>query len=227
MAIQPTIYVVASDANRNGKTLLARLVSDYLLLDGKDPFIFDTDAPDGPLRQFFPGRTALADFEKMAGRMKVFDTILGSPGRDYVIDLPQRHMLDFFKVVEELSFFPEAKAHGFRIIVFFVVDRPTTSLRMARAIYDTDGIDHFVAVTNDNVGTSWPEDEGSLNMPVLPRSVSVAISDRRFSLRNFVLGETHGLVGADKTLLNAFLFRIMDGLNSLDVDISLNRLRSR
>ena len=108
MADKPTIYIVASDASRNGKTLLARLVVDYLLLDGKDPFIFDTDAPDGPLRQFFPGRTALADFEKMPGRMKLFDTILTSPGRDYVIDLPQRHMQPFFKAVADRYAAPTA-----------------------------------------------------------------------------------------------------------------------
>ena len=75
MAITPTIYVVVSDQHRNGKTLLARLLSDYLLLDGRDPFLFDTDAPDGPLRNFFPGRTALADFAAIRGQMKLFDTI--------------------------------------------------------------------------------------------------------------------------------------------------------
>ena len=52
MAYTPTVYITASDQHRNGKTLLARLLADYLLLDGRDPFMIDTDAPDGPLRNF-------------------------------------------------------------------------------------------------------------------------------------------------------------------------------
>ncbi len=225
MAAGSTIYITASDQNRNGKTLLARLIVDYLLLDGKDPFILDTDAPDGPLRQFFPGRTVLADFEKMHGQMRLFDTILAAPGRDYVVDLPQRHMLDFFKAVDELNFFAEAKAHGFRIVVFFVVDRVLASLKTAKAIFEEPGIDLFVAVKNENVGSVWPPEEGALVLPALPRSVAIAIADRRFSLRNFVLGDDQGLEGADKLALNQFLFAVLGGLNGLDTEVSLAQLR--
>jgi hypothetical protein len=225
VAAGSTIYITASDQNRNGKTLLARVICDYLLLDGKDPFIIDTDAPEGPLRVFFPGRTALADFDKMQGRMKLFDTILAGPGRDYVVDLPQRHMADFFKVAYDLAFFTEARRQGFRVIVFFVVDRTLASLKAAKHIFEEKGIDLFVPVKNENVGSVWPPEEGALVLPALPRQVAIAIVDRRFSLRNFVLGDDQGLEGHDKLALNQFLFQVLGGLNSLDVEISLARLR--
>ncbi len=220
MANPPTVYITASDENRNGKTLLARLLTDYLLLDGKDPFIIDTDAPDGPLRQFFPGRTALADFATMQGQMKVFDTILAAPGRDYIVDLPARHLWDFFKAVEELNVFEEAKREGFRIVVFYVVDRVAASLKAAKVIYEQEGIDLFVAVRNENVGSSWPPDESALVLPALPRDVAVAISDKRFSLRNFVLGDEQGLEDSGKLALNTFLFDVLGNLNSLDNQMS-------
>jgi len=225
LATAPTIYIIASDANRNGKTLLARLVVDYLLLDGKDPFAIDTDAPDGPLRTFFPGRTALAEFDKTQGQMRLFDTVMASPGRDYVIDLPQRHMLPFFTAVDQLDFFKAAKAAGFRIIVLFIVDRVIASLRAARTIYDVPGVDLFVAVKNEQVGTSWPADEGALIMPALPRTVAIAISDRRFSLRNFVLGDDQGLAEKDHPALNHFLLAVLEGLSNIDTEITLARLR--
>lgn len=226
MADKPTIYVVASDASRNGKTLLARLIVDYLLLDGKDPFVFDTDAPDGPLRQYFPGRTALADFEKMPGRMKLFDTILASPGRDYVIDLPQRHMQPFFTAVAELRFLAEARRVGFRVIVLFVVDRTVHSLRAAQDVFEAPGIDLFVAVVNESIGSAWPKDEGALIMPALPHALVAAIGDRRFSLRNFVLGDDQGITLGDRPALNKFLFMVLDSLNSLDVNVSLSQLKN-
>ena len=225
MANKPTIYIVSSDASRNGKTLLARIIVDYLLLDGKDPFALDTDAPEGPLRQFFPGRTALADFDKVAGRMKLFDTILGHPGRDYIIDLPQRHMLAFFKAVAELGFFNAASKIGFRIIVFFVVDWVLPSLRAAQDVFEIPGIDLFVAVINESIGSAWPAEEGALKIPVLPRKVAILIADRRFSLRNFILGNDQGIGTNDKPDLNRFLFSVLDGLNTLDVDVSLRRLK--
>jgi len=227
VATGSTIYITASDQNRNGKTLLARLIVDYLLLDGKDPFVLDTDTPDGPLRQFFPGRTKLAEFEKMQGRMRLFDTILAGPGRDYVVDLPQRHMLDFFKAVEELDFFAEAKRNGFRIMVFFVVDRIVASLKTAKAIFEVPGIDLFVPVKNENVGSLLPPEEGALVLPAMPRSLAIAVADRRFSMRNFVLGDDQGLEGADKLALNQFLFAVLGGLNGLDSEISLAQLRQR
>ena len=226
MAAVFTIYITASDQPRNGKTLLARLIADYLLLDGKDPFILDTDAPDGPLRQYFPGRTALADLDHMQGQMRLFDTILAAPGRDYVIDLPQRHMLDFFKFAKDLNFFAEARMAGFRVIVFFVVDQSVASLKAAKAVFDAKGIDLFVPVKNDHVGSLWPPEEGALVLPELPRSTAISISDRRFSLRNFVLGDEQGLEGPDKLALNQFLFQVLGGLNGLDVEISLAQLRA-
>ena len=225
MANQPTIYIVASDASRNGKTLLARLIVDYLLLDGKDPFVLDTDAPEGPLRQYFPGRTALTDFDEIAGRVKLFDTILAAPGRDYVIDLPQRHMLAFFKAVAELNFFNAANKMGFRIIVLFVVDWVLPSLRAAQDVFEVPGIDLFVAVINESIGSAWPEEEGALKIPILPRKLAILIADRRFSLRNFVLGNDQGIGVSDKPDLNRFLFAVLDNLNTLDVDVSLQRLK--
>ena len=225
MANKPTIYIVSSDASRNGKTLLARLIVDYLLLDGKDPFVLDTDAPEGPLRHYFPGRTSLADFDKIAGRMKLFDTILASPGRDYVIDLPQRHMLAFYKAIAELDFLNAARKMGFRIIVFFVVDWVLPSLRAAQDVFEVPGIDLFVAVINESIGSSWPEEEGALKIPILPRKLAITIADRRFSLRNFVLGNDQGISAVDKPDLNRFLYTVLDSLNTLDVDVTLNQLK--
>jgi hypothetical protein len=212
----PTVYITASDQHRNGKTLLARLLADYLMLDGFDPFMIDTDAPDGPLRNYFPGRTALADFAQMHGQMKLFDTILASPGRDYVVDLPARHLEGFFKAASELNFFQETKNVGYRIIVFFIVDRSNASLRAARSIQEFPGIDLFVPVHNEFVGTHWPKSESGLVIPALPQALAFAISERRFSFRAFVLGDTQHLAPEYHNMLNRFLYDVLSSLGNLE-----------
>jgi hypothetical protein len=225
MATQPTIYIVASDHNRNGKTLLARLLTDYLLLDGHDPFLIDTDAPDGPLRAFFPGRTALANFAAIRGQMKVFDTILGAPGRDYVIDLPARHIESFFAAEQDLGFFRETRTAGFRVFLFFLVDEGFPSLKTARALQKHAGVDLFVPVRNLMVRSSWPEGDGALAMPYLSAPVATVIGNKRFSLRTFVQGETQGLSPDLVTELQSFLFETLNSITNLEPVYSLKELK--
>lgn len=226
MAVQSTLYIVASDQHRNGKTLLARLLVDYLMLDGRDPFIVDTDAPEGPLRSYFPGRTALADFAAITGQMKLFDTILAAPGRDYVIDLPARHTENFFAAERDLGFFAECKKAGFRVFLFFVVDESFTSLKAAKSYQHYAGLDLFVAVRNLLVRSSWPDEDGALTIPFLAAPVASAISHRRFSFRTFVQGDSQALT-ADMVLdLQNFLYETLNNLSNLEPGFSLKEIKT-
>lgn len=225
MAVTPTIYIVASDQHRNGKTLLARLLVDYLMLDGRDPFIIDTDAPDGPLRNYFPGRTALADFAAITGQMKLFDTVLAAPGRDYVIDLPVRHMENFFAAERDLGFFKECKVAGFRIFLFFIVDNTFTSLKLAKAMQFNSVVDLFVPVRNQLVRSTWPEGDGALTLPYLPAPIASAISNKRFSLRAFVQGDSQGLGEDMVPQLQNFLYEMLNNLSDLEPLLSLKSLK--
>jgi hypothetical protein len=227
VAPPPTVYVVTSDQARNGKTLLARCIADYLLLDNRDPFLIDTDTPEGALRNYFPGRTQLVNFAKVQGQIKIFDSILGSPGRDYVIDLESRDAQAFFDEVKELDFFTEAKKLGFRFILLFIVDAAETSARFARDLTRGADLDLFVPVKNTFVGSAWPEDDAALTMPTLDHDTAVAISHRRFSFRSFVLGDTQNLAEPAVKSLNRFIYEVMQGLNNLEPLLSVRGLRER
>jgi hypothetical protein len=227
VANTPTVYITASDQHRNGKTLLARLLADYLMMDGRDPFMIDTDAPEGPLRSYFPGRTALADFAHMQGQMKLFDTILGSPGRDYIVDLPARHMEGFFKATSELDFFTETKKAGFMVILFFIVDRSAASLKAAHAHEHLAGIDLFVPVINEYVGSNWPRQDGAMLIPALPQSLAFAISEKRFSLRSFILGDSQGIAEELRPILTSFVFDVLSNFSNLEPLASLKSLQQK
>jgi hypothetical protein len=225
MAAQPTLYIVTSDQNRNGKTLLSRLLLDYLMLDGRDPFVIDTDAPDAPLRNYFPGRTAMADFASIRGQMKVFDTVLASPGRDYVVDVSSRHMESFFAAERDLKFFAECKTSGFRIFVFFVVDESLPSFRIAQEFQRLGNFDLFVPVRNMFVRSAWPESSGALTIPFLPAPVASAIGFRRFSFRAFVQGEAQGLSEDMVPVVQNFLYEVLSNLSNLEPVYSLKELK--
>ncbi len=226
MADHPTVYIIASDQNRNGKTLLARLLADYLLLDGRDPFLIDTDPPDAPLRSYFPGRTQMADLGNVQGQIKIFDTMLTSVGRDYVIDLTARHTDAFFQQVKDLDFTTELKARGYRIVILFIVDSAPESAKAYRLLSRTLRADLHLPVRNHFVGSSLPADERAFDIPRLDESVIKPMMHRHFSIRAFVLGDPQNLEPAGDIALKRFVYAIMQAFNDLDPAISLARAKS-
>jgi hypothetical protein len=227
LATPSVVHIVCSDRHRNGKTLLARVLVDYLMLDGRDPFVIDAGFPDGPLRSYFPGRTALVDFETIAGQMKLFDTILGSPGRDYVIDLPSAQTDNFFKASGELGFIDEARHHGFKIVVLFVVDQTPDSLKSARALESPAHPDLMVLVRNAFVGSTLMDvnHRTVIDMPRLDSSIAAFASARRFSFRSFLLDDDQELAAVQKNELKTFLHDMMTGLRDIGPAMSLLKLR--
>ena len=191
MAQAPGIFIVCSGQHRNGKTLLARLLADYLLLEDRDPFLIDLSHPEGALRAYFPGRTALVDFGHVAGQMKAFDTILGSGSRDYVIDIPAEHLAKFCATAASLQFRAELRKAGFNLVVFFIIDKEPESLKDATQTEEILTPDLFIPVRNAMVGSALPRryDGLTLTMPELDPEVVAIVNSRRFSFRTFLLGD--------------------------------------
>src|SRR3954467_6027817 len=113
MALLPTIFIVCSDRSRNGKTLLARVLVDHLLIEERDPFCFDLNVPDPTLRAYFPGRTALIDFSGEESRTKFFDTVLARGGRDYVIDVGTAQLTQLCAAMNARNFAKAARDKHF------------------------------------------------------------------------------------------------------------------
>jgi hypothetical protein len=223
---QPTIHIVCSDRHRNGKTLLARVLVDFLLMEGADPFVIDADAPDGPLRAAFPGRTALVDLEDIRGQMKLFDTILASPGRDYVIDLPAAATPRFCEAASELNFMDETRKFGFASILFFVVDKDPESVTAARNVETILKPDLLVPVRNASLGSAWraAPTELVIDMPVLDKAIPAITEDKRFSFRTFMLGEETAVPPALRQNLRAFLARLTTDFRDLGPALSFRTL---
>ena len=227
MASAPAIHIVCSDQHRNGKTLLARLLVDYLLLEQHDPFAIDLSYPEGILRPYFPGRTALVDFDEVAGQMKAFDTILAGPGRDYVIDIPAQHLAKFCETFTDLQFRNAIRKAGFRLIVYFVIDKEEESLKAATHAEDILTPELFIPVRNEAVGSALPRRFTglSLTMPVLDPEVIGIVNSRRFSFRSFLLGDEQPVPLRIRPNLKTFLHSVMSCFRDIEPALSLLNLR--
>jgi len=226
MPAQPTIYIVCSDRSRNGKTLLARVLTDHLLIEERDPFCFDLSAPEGVLRAFFPGRTALIDMGDEKGRAKLFDILLARAGRDYVIDVPGSQLARFCEAAAEVSLSEAAGAKGFRLCVLFVVDRDPASLKSAVAVEDMLQPDLLVPVVNRFVGTSLPDGVPGpvVTLEKIEGELRVLVSNRRFSFRSYLLGDETAVPARLRAPLKNVLHGVMAGLRNLEPAMSLQSL---
>ena len=159
MASPPLIAVICSDRHRNGKTLLARVLVDFLLLEGRDPFVPRSQPPGGnAARVISRAARRLSISTMVAGQMKVFDTILAGPGRDYVIDLPAQQLPRFCEAMRDLEFRKAYEAAGFSFVLSSSSSMPTrNSLKTAAAVEELLTPDLFVPVANRFVGSALPD----------------------------------------------------------------------
>lgn len=227
MPAPPTVFIICSDQVRNGKTLLSRVLIDFLLLEGHDPFCFDLSHPEGALRAFFPGRTSLIDFAQPESRAKVFDTILSRSGRDYVIDVPAQLLAMVCEAAAGDDFVARAREKDYRIAVLYIVDRDEKSLGTAVAVEELLQPDIFVPVANRLVGSALPDGVPgpALIMQRMEDDLSVLVSNRRFSLRAFMQGDEAAVPTRYRNGLKNFLHSLVTGMREFEPALSLQSLR--
>ena len=227
MPAPPTIYIVCSDRGRNGKTLLARILVDHLLIEERDPFCFDLGAPEGALRAYFPGRTALVDIADEKGRAKLFDILLARSGRDYVIDVPGAQLARFCEAAGDADFAEKARGKGYRVCMLYIVDREPESLKTAVAVEEMLQPDLLVPVVNRFVGTSLPDGVPGpvISMDKIDGELHSVVSNRRFSLRSFLLGDDSAVPVRLRAQLKNFLHGVLGGLRNLEPALSLQSLQ--
>ena len=232
----PKIHVVCSDKARNGKTLLSRIIADDLTLVGREPMVFDAEYPSAGIRSYLPERTRLVDLAKIGGRMAMVDTILGTPPRDYVIDLPCRLLLETFDLFDRIDFVSETRGAGFSVIVLFIIDKPFSSLRTARQIYNGGQLDRYVPVRNLAVGHVIDLSEvthlygeiaqdGEITLPILEREIIDFIEQRGFSFGDFLMNHYVPPNQAIRLKLRAFLNEIFAQIRQIHGRIEVQGLR--
>jgi hypothetical protein len=87
MAFRSSITIIASPRPRVGKTLLARLLTDFHLSEGRLVAAFDLNSGERTLAQFLPEKTTTASVREIGGQMALFDHLVAHEDVTKVIDL--------------------------------------------------------------------------------------------------------------------------------------------
>jgi hypothetical protein len=214
-----TIYVVTSDEARNGKSLIARFLVDYLILAKRNPIVFDAGWPHQHMKKRWPGRAFSADFSKVQGQMAFFDRVLSMPPRDGVLDLSSRDLERFLSLAEDIEFRRELTAKGLGFELLFVEMSTPESRRVlerirAMRLFHAIHFLHPEIVKGSRCGLLHLRDI-VIVVPELSPSLVPRIERLSFSLEAFLRGRQQGLNFFEVKEFEAFLDKVMGGIDAI------------
>jgi hypothetical protein len=123
------VYIICSPRPLVGKTLVARLLSELLLLKDGKVAAFDINLKEPSLLEFLPRITETAGVDDTFGKMALMDRLIVNDAVAKVIDLGFHAFDEFFKMSDEIGFMKEAARRGVWPIILFVADTDRTSAR--------------------------------------------------------------------------------------------------
>src|SRR6202047_3645754 len=123
------VYIICSPRPLVGKTLLARLLSEFLLLKNGTVAAFDINLKEPSLLDYLPKVTETAEVDDTFGKMALMDRLIVNDGIAKVIDLGFHAFDEFFKMSDEIGFMKEAARRGVAPVILFVADTDRVSAR--------------------------------------------------------------------------------------------------
>ena len=123
------VYIICSPRPLVGKTLMARLLSEFLLLKNGNVASFDINLKEPSLLDYLPKTTETADVIDTYGKMQLMDRLIVDDGLAKVIDLGFHAFDEFFKMSDEIGFLKEAARRRVAPIILFVADTDRVSAR--------------------------------------------------------------------------------------------------
>src|ERR1700716_1801853 len=126
---QTPVYIICSPRPLVGKTLIARLLSEFLLLKNGTVTAFDINLKEPSLLEYLPKITETADVIDTFGKMQLMDRLIVDDGVAKVIDLGFHAFDEFFKMTDEIGFMKEAVRRGVAPVILFVADTDRVSAR--------------------------------------------------------------------------------------------------
>src|SRR5215469_15123175 len=145
------IYIICSPCPRVGKTLLARLLSEFLLLKNGAVIAFDINLREPSLLDYLPDITETAEIDDTFGKMRLMDRIIIDDGTTKVIDLGFHAFDEFFKMSEEIGFLKEAERRNVAPIILFAASTDRLSARGHETLVQQIPPSRLIVVDNEYV----------------------------------------------------------------------------
>jgi len=125
---KPAVIIIGADKGGVGKTTVARTLLDYFSAHQVPTRAFDTEAPRGTLKRFFPETTDVVDMTFVPDQMKIFDTLNSAEASVTLIDVRAGLMSPTLKALRDIGFIEAAKKGQITFAVFHILGPSIASL---------------------------------------------------------------------------------------------------
>ncbi|MCX7309553.1 MAG: hypothetical protein NTZ72_17080 [Afipia sp.] len=184
------VYIVCSPRPDVGKTLLARLLTEFLLLQNGAVTAFDINLREPSLLDYLPELTETALITDTFGQMALMDRLVLNDGVAKVIDLGFHAFDDFFRIAGEIGYMKEAERRGVEPILLFFAGNDRTSTRAWSMLHKNFPRIAIVPVDNDHVlRGALPEiyaGSRPLKITALPAFLKTFIGRANFSFTEYL-----------------------------------------
>ena len=190
---QTPVYIICSPRPMVGKTLVARLLSEFLLLNRRRVLAFDVNLKEPSLLDYLPDITETAEVDDTFGKMALMDRVIINDGVSKVIDLGFHAFDKFFEMTEEIGFVKEAVRRGIVPVALFVGDSDRVSGRSYPVLQRQFPRTTLVTVDNEYiVRGELPEAFASgkiLRIAALPTFLKTYVDRLSFSFTDYLRHE--------------------------------------
>src|SRR5690348_7469479 len=209
------VYIICSPRPQVGKTLIARLLSEFLLLKNGRVASFDINLKEPSLLEYLPNLTETADVIDTYGKMQLMDRLIVDDGMSKVIDLGFHAFDEFFKMSDEIGFMKEAARRNVAPIILFVADTDRMSSRSHEMLREQVPRSNLMVVDNEFVvrGELPPSMSHGrvLRMTALPTFLKTYIDRLTFSFTGYLRHEKDTSTELHQwTRRNYFMFRELE-----------------
>lgn len=152
-----TIHFIGGEKGGVGKSLVSRVLAQYLI-DHQLPFLgFDSDRSHGALLRFYAGYASPVVVDDYDSLDKVVEAAAAEPERRVLVDLAAQTQAPLVRWIEESGALELAKEIGIRIRYWHVMDSGKDSVDLLRKLFDRfdDHLDYALvlnALRGDDFG---------------------------------------------------------------------------
>ncbi len=117
------LFVVCSPRPRVGKTLVARLLTEFVIANRRRALAFDVNPDEFTLAEHLPRHTAaIGNLTDTRGQVALFDALVVNDETVKIVDLGAPSFQRFFAVMQEIAFVQEARHRAIQPVVLFITD---------------------------------------------------------------------------------------------------------
>ena len=233
---RPThVYIVASPRPRVGKTLMARVFTEFYRSEARPVAAYDVDPGESDLLEFLPGFAVAGQIAETRGQMALFDKLIIADERPKVLDVGTSAYENFIKVMTEIDFLPEARRRSVEPVMLFVATPDERAVKAYGELIRRFPDLTLVPIYNEGVARAAQLRDrftahGAAALPILVPPLTPTlrhiVDTKPFSFSAFRRGTSSDVPRILEPELTSWIKRVFLQFRELELRLLLGRLRS-